>query len=76
MSTQRKLLAEVEEQKKKLMIALLKEELRDLQKKNEEKGKELVEIEKHKVSTLEEVTHLENRFAVSVTFSFLYDISL
>ena len=37
MSAVRKLLAEAEEQKKKLMIALLKEELRDLQKKNEEK---------------------------------------
>ena len=76
MSTERKLLAEAEELKKKLMIALLKEELRHLQKKNEEKGKELVEIEKRKVLTLEEVAHLESRFAVSVSFSSLYDISL
>ena len=58
------------------MIEILKEELRDLQKTNEEKEKELVEIQKHKVSTLEEVAHLESRFAVSVSFSFLYDISL
>ena len=58
MSAERKVLEEAEERKKKIMIALLKEELQDLQKKNEEKGKELVEIEKHKVATLEEVDHL------------------
>ena len=76
MSAERKLLEEAEERKKKLMIALLKEELWELQRKNEEKGKELVEIERCKVATLEEVAHLESRFAVSVSFSFLYDISL
>ena len=76
MSAERKLLEEAEERKKKLIIALLKEELQDLQKKNEEKGKELVEIEKCKVATLEEVAHLESRFAVSVSLSFLYDIFL
>ena len=74
MSAERKLLEEAEERKKKLIIALLKEELQDLQQKNEEKGKELEEIEKHKVATLEEVAHLESRFAVSVSLSFLYDI--
>ena len=36
--------------------------------------KELMEIEKCKRSTLEEVAHLEKRFAVSVSFTFLYDI--
>ena len=76
MSAERKLLEEAEVRKKKLMIELLKEELQDLQKQNEEKGKELVEIEKCKVATLEEVAHLESRFAVSVSLSFLYDISL
>ena len=76
MSAERKLLEEAEERKKKLIIALLKEELQELQKKNDEKGKELEEIEKHKVVTLEEVAHLESRFAVSVSLSFLYDIFL
>ena len=73
-SRERKLLEDAEERKKQLIIALLKEELQDLQKKNEEKGKELEEIEKYKVATLEEVAHLESRFAVSVSLSFLYDM--
>ena len=75
MSRERKLLAGAEERKKKLMIEILKDELRDLKKTNEEKGKELMEMQKCKISTLEEVANLESRFALSVSFSFLYDIS-
>ena len=73
-SAERKLFEEAEERKKKLMIALLKEELEDLQRKNEEKQKELEDIEKCKLLTLQEVADLESRFAVSVSLSFLYDI--
>ena len=73
-SAERKLFEEAEERKKKLIIALLKEELEDLQRKNEEKQKELEDIEKCKLLTLQEVAHLESRFAVSVSLSFLYDI--
>ena len=75
MNRERKLLEEAEEQKKKLMMQILKDELRDLKKRNEEKGKQLMKIKKHKISTLEEVANLESRFAESVSFSFLYDIS-
>ena len=57
------------------MIQILKDKLRDLKKTNEEKGKQLMEIQKCKISTLEEVANLESRFAVTVSFSFLYDIS-
>ena len=70
MITERKLLAEAEEQKKKIMIEMLKAELIDLQQKNEQKEKELMEIEKCKASTLGEVSDLENRFAARVSFSF------
>ena len=73
-SAERKLYEEAEERKKKLMIALLKEELEDLQRKNVEKQKELEEIEKCKLLTLQEVADLESRLAVSVSLSFLYDI--
>ena len=73
-SAERKLFEEAEERKKKLIIALLKEELEDLQRKNEEKQKELEDIEKCKLLTLQEVADLESRFAVSVSLSFLYDI--
>ena len=75
MSRERKILEEAEEQKKKLMIQILKDELRDLKKTTEETGKQVMEIQKCKMSTLEEVANLESRFAVSVSFSFLYDIS-
>ena len=75
-SAERKLFEEAEERKKKLIIALLKEEVEDLQRKNEEKQKELEDIEKCKLLTLQEVAHLESRFAVSVCLSFLYDIFL
>ena len=70
MITEWKLLAEAEEHKQKIMIDVLKAELTDLQQKNEQKEKELMEIEKCTASTLEEVAHLENRFAGSVSFSF------
>ena len=76
MITECKLLEEAEEHKHKIMIEILQAELTELQQKNEQKEKELMEIEKHKASTLEEVSHLENRFAASVGFSFLYDIFL
>ena len=75
MSRERKLLEEAEYWKKRLMIEILQEELRELRKRNEDKGKELMEIKKWKISTLEEVANLESRFAESVSFSFLYDIS-
>ena len=75
MSSERKLLEEAEDQKKRLMIQILQEELRELKKRNEDKGKEFMEIKKQKISTLEEVANLESRFAESVSFSFLYDIS-
>ena len=71
---ERKLYEEAEERKKKLMIALLKEELEDLQRKNVEKQKKLEEIEKCKLVTLQEVADLERRLAVSVSLLFLYDI--
>ena len=76
MMTERKLLKEAEECKHKMMIQLLQAELTELQEKNAQKEKELMEIEKHKVSTLKEVSEMEDRFAASVSFSFLYDIFL
>ena len=76
MITEWKLLAETKECKQKIIIEILKAELTDLQPKTEQKEIELVEIEKCKRSTLEEVVLLEKRFAVSVSFSFLYDIVL
>ena len=75
MSRERKLLEEAEEQKKKLMIQILKDELRELKKRNEDKGKQLMEIKKWKISMLEVVANLESRFAESVRFLFMYDIS-
>ena len=75
MSRERKLLEEAEDRKKRLMIEISQEELRELRKRNEDKGKELMEIEKQKISMLEEVANLESRFAESVSFSFLCDIS-
>ena len=63
MITEHKLLEEAEEHKCKIMIVILQAELTELQQENKQKEKELMEIEKHKASTLEEVSHLENRFA-------------
>ena len=51
MITEQKLLAEAEECKQKIMVEILKAELTDLQQKNEQKEKELMEIEKCKAST-------------------------
>ena len=38
------------------------------------KKQQLMEIQKQKSSTLEEVSQLEDKFAASVSFSFLYCI--
>ena len=74
-SRERKLLEEAEEWKKKLMIQILQDELRELKKRNEDKGKQLMEIKKQKISTLKEVANLISRFAESASFAFVYDIS-
>ena len=51
---------------------MLEQQLAELQEENMHKEEELMEIQKWKVCTLEEVYELEEKFAASVSFSFLY----
>ena len=74
MTSVHRLLEEAEEQKHKIITNMLWVQLAELQEKNALKEKQLIEIQKWKVSTLEEVSQLENKFAASVSFSFLYYI--
>ena len=68
------LLQEAEDQKQKIIRRMLEEQLAELQEENMHKEEELMEIQKQKVCTLEEVHELEEKFAASVSFSFLYYI--
>ena len=74
MMSERRLLEAAEEQKCKIITKMLWVLLAELQEKNALKEKQLIEIQKQKVSTLEDVSQLENKFAASVSFSFLYYI--
>ena len=53
---------------------MLQQQLAELQGQNILKEQQLIEILKWKVSTLEEVSELEEKFAASVSFSFVYCI--
>ena len=53
---------------------MLQQQLAELQEQNMQKEEQLMEIQKWKVCTLEEASELEEKFAASVSFSFLYCI--
>ena len=74
MMNEQRLLEVAKEKKHKMITRMLQVQLVELQEKIALKEKELMEIQKQKVSTLEEVSQLENKFAASVSFSFLYYI--
>ena len=76
MMNEQRLLEVAEEKKHKMITRMLQEQLVELQEKNALKEKELMEIQKWKVSTLVEDSQLENKFAASVSFSFLSYIFL
>ena len=56
------------EKKCKMITRMLQVQLAELQEQNALKVQQLMEIQKQKVSTLEEVSQLENKFAASVSF--------
>ena len=74
MMGEHRLLEAAEEEKHKIITKMLPVQLAELKEKNALKEKELIEIQKWKVSTLEEVSQMENKFGASVSFSFLYYI--
>ena len=74
MTNEQRLLEAAEEKKHKMITRILQVQLAELQEQNTLKEQQLMEIQKWKVSTLEEVSQLENKFAASVSFSFLYYI--
>ena len=71
MMNEQRLLEEAEDQKQKIIRRMLEQQLAELQEDNMQKEEQLMEIEKQKVCTLEEVCELEEKFAASVSFSFL-----
>ena len=62
----------MEDQKQKIIRRMLEQQLAELHEENMCKEEELMEIQKWKVCTLEEVYELEEKFAASVSSSFLY----
>ena len=52
------------------MIKILWAQLAELKEKNALKEREMMDIEKWKASTLEEVSQVKNTFAASVSFHF------
>ena len=69
-----RLLEVAEEKKHKMLTRMLQLQLAELQEQNALKEQQMMEIKKQEVSTLEEVSQLEDKFAASVHFSFLYCI--
>ena len=74
MANEQRLLEEAEDMKCKIMREMLQQELAALQEQNMRKEQELIEIQKRKICTLEEVSELVEKFAASVSFLFLYCI--
>ena len=74
MMNEQGLLEEAEDQKWKINRRMLQQQLAELQEQNMLKEDQLMEIQKWKVCTLEEVSELEEKFAASGSFSFLYCI--
>ena len=65
-----RLLEAAEEKKCKMITGTLQVQLAEMQEQNALKEQQLMDIQKQKVSTLEEVSQLENTFAASVSFYF------
>ena len=74
MTNEWRLLEEAEDKKQKIITRMLQQQLTELQEQNMWKEQQLMDIQKEKVCTLEEVSELEEKFAASVSFSFLYCI--
>ena len=74
MTNEQRLLEEGEDKKWKIITRMLQQQLAELQEQNMLKEQQLMEIQKWKVYTLEEVSELEEKCAASVHFSFLYCI--
>ena len=74
MMNEQRLLEKAEDQKQKIIRRMLEQQLAVLQEENMQKEEQLMEIQKWIVCTLEEVSELEEKFAASVSFSFLYCI--
>ena len=70
MVTERRLLAEAEDKKHKIMQEILQKELAALKEENMRNEEELREIEKRKISTLDEILELEKKLVQSVSFYF------
>ena len=68
------LLEVAEEKKHKMITRMLQVQLAELQEQNALKEQQLMDIQKQKVFPLEEVSQLENKFAASLSFPFLYYI--
>ena len=66
-----KFLEVAEEKNHKMITRMLQVQLTELQEQNALKEQQFMEIQKWKVSTLKELSQLENKFAASVSFSFL-----
>ena len=74
MTNEQRLLEEAEDKKQKIIRRMLQQQLAEFQEQNMLNEQQLMEIQKWKVCTLEEVSELEEKFAASVSFSFLYCI--
>ena len=70
MVMERRLLAEAEDKKHKIMQEILEKDLAALKEENMRKEEELREIEKRKISTLDEILELEKKLVQSVSFYF------
>ena len=67
-----RLLEKAEDLKQKIIRKMLEQQLAGLQEENMHKKEQLMDIQKQKVCTPEEVYELEEKFAASVSFSFSY----